>query len=54
MASLAKGFLADLLGTYHRRFPNVEVKLEEATSQTNAAGVLNGRLDAAFILGKPR
>ncbi|MBN9532237.1 MAG: LysR family transcriptional regulator [Alphaproteobacteria bacterium] len=54
MASLASGFLADLLDTYHRRFPNVDVKVEEATSQANAAGVLNGRLDAAFIPGMPR
>lgn len=54
MASLASGFLADLLDTYHRRFPNVDVKVEEATSQANAAGVLNGRLDAAFIPGTPR
>lgn len=54
MASLASGFLAELLGTYRRRFPNINVKVEEATSQANAAGVLNGRLDAAFIPGNPR
>ncbi|MFG1423116.1 LysR family transcriptional regulator [Roseixanthobacter liquoris] len=54
MASLASGFLSDLLGTYRRKFPRVEVKVEEAASQANAAGVLNGRLDAAFITGSPK
>ncbi|MFA1624833.1 LysR substrate-binding domain-containing protein [Rhizobium mongolense] len=54
MASLASGFLSELLEAYHRRFPHVDVKLEEATAQVNAASVLNGRLDAAFIPGDPR
>ncbi|QJX04985.1 LysR family transcriptional regulator [Rhizobium brockwellii] len=54
MASLASGFLADLLGAYHRRFPGIEIKLDEATSQVNASAVLNGRLDAAFIPGDPK
>lgn len=51
MASLASGFLADLFYAFRTRFPNVEIKLEEASSQSNAAGVLSGRLDAAFISG---
>lgn len=54
MASLASGFLADLLSAFHRRFPLVEIKLVEETAQANAAAVLNGRLDAAFIPGNPR
>jgi DNA-binding transcriptional LysR family regulator len=54
MASLASGFLADLLYCFRTRFPNVDVKLEEASSQSNAAGVLSGRLDAAFISGSPQ
>lgn len=54
MASLASGFLANLLASYHQRFPSVELKLREATSQTNAAGVLNGWLDVAFIPGEPK
>jgi DNA-binding transcriptional LysR family regulator len=54
MASLASGFLADLFGAFHRRFPSIDMMLEEATSQANAAAVLNGRLDAAFIPGDPR
>lgn len=53
MASLASGFLSELLGTFRKRFPSVDVKLEEASSQSNAAGVLSGRLDAAFISGAP-
>ncbi|WP_354202019.1 LysR family transcriptional regulator [Bradyrhizobium sp. JR4.1] len=52
MASLASGFLADLHGAYHSRFPGIEIKLDEATSQVNASAVLNGRLDAAFIPGE--
>jgi DNA-binding transcriptional LysR family regulator len=54
MASLASGFLADLLGAFRGRFPSIDIKLEEATAQANAAAVLNGRLDAAFITGGPR
>lgn len=51
MASLASGFLSDLLGTYRRRFPHVDVRVQESASQASAEGVLNGRLDAAFITG---
>ncbi|WP_235894939.1 LysR family transcriptional regulator [Brucella pecoris] len=54
MASLANGFLAELLSAFHSRFPAVDIKLEEATSQANASAVLNGRLDAAFMPGAPR
>ncbi len=53
MASLASGFLPDLLGAYHRRFPAIELKLEEATAQVSACAVMNGRLDAAFLPGYP-
>lgn len=52
--SFAGGFLSDLLGAYRARFPSVEVKLEEAASQSIAGGVLAGRLDAAFISGVPQ
>lgn len=54
MASLASGFLADLLGSFRGRFSSIEIKLEEATAQASAAAVLSGRLDAAFIPGHPR
>ena len=54
MASLAQGPLADLLATYHERFPKIEVRISEGTSQAHAVAVLNGRLDAAFIVGEPR
>lgn len=54
MASLASGFLADLLGVFHRQFPAIDIKLTEATAKANASAVLNGRLDAAFIPGDPR
>lgn len=51
MASLADGFLSDLLGTFRRTCPQVEVQIEEGTSQGHAAGVSNGRLDVAFVTG---
>lgn len=53
MASLGQGFLAELLGGFHDYYPDIEIILEEATSQINASGVLSGRLDAAFIPGDP-
>ncbi len=54
MASLAHGFLSDLLGAFHRRFPRVSVTVDENTSEMIVAGVLSGRLDIAFIPGSPR
>ncbi len=54
MASLANGFLADLLTAFHRRFPAIEMIFEEATSHVNASALLQGRLDAAFMPGEPR
>ncbi|WP_235912079.1 LysR family transcriptional regulator [Mesorhizobium xinjiangense] len=54
VASLAQGMLGDILEAYRCRFPKVDVKLEEASSQANAASVLNGRIDVAFIPGEPR
>ncbi|WP_245429086.1 LysR family substrate-binding domain-containing protein [Phyllobacterium phragmitis] len=54
MASFAQGPLAELLAAYHERFPKVEVRISEGTSQAHAVAVLNGRLDAAFIVGDPR
>lgn len=53
-ACLANGFLAALLAAYHRRYPTIDVSFEEGTSQINAGGLLNGRLDVAFMLTDPR
>lgn len=52
-SSHARGALAELLKAYHRLFPDVEVRLQEGTSQANASAVMHGLLDAAFIVGKP-
>ncbi|MUZ65636.1 LysR family transcriptional regulator [Agrobacterium vitis] len=54
ITSLASGFLGDLLATFHQKFPHIDVKLEEGTSQAVAAGILSGRLDVAFIPGEPQ
>lgn len=54
MASLAQGPLADLLTAFRERFPKIEVRINEDTSQAHAVAVLNARLDAAFIVGEPR
>lgn len=54
MASLASGFLGNLVEKFHERYPNVDLKLVEITSRESAAGVLSGRLDVAFIPGNPR
>lgn len=53
MASLATGYLSTVLEFFHQRFPMIDVVLEEATSQTSAAGVLSGRFDIAFLPGAP-
>ncbi|MEA1651285.1 LysR family transcriptional regulator [Nitrospirillum sp. BR 11164] len=49
-ACLANGFLAELIADYHRRFPGIEVRFEEGTTETSISGLLNGRLDVAFTL----
>ncbi|MGY3539781.1 DNA-binding transcriptional LysR family regulator [Bradyrhizobium sp. USDA 4515] len=54
MASLAQGPLADLLAAFRERFANIEVRINEGTSQAHAVAVLNGQVDAAFIVGEPR
>ncbi len=54
MASLAQGPLADMLTAFRERFPKIEVRISEGTSQAHAVAVLKGRLDAAFIVGEPR
>ncbi len=54
IASLAQGPLSDLLAAYRERFPNVELRISEDSSQAHAAAMLSGRLDAAFLLGEPR
>ncbi|WP_063769452.1 MULTISPECIES: LysR family transcriptional regulator [unclassified Rhizobium] len=53
MGSFAQGPLADLLATYRERFPKIEVRISEGTSHAHALAVLNGRIDAAFIVGEP-
>lgn len=53
MASLAFGFLGDLLAEFHRRYPLIDLKLEECSSQGIGAAVARGRLDVGFILGEP-
>jgi DNA-binding transcriptional LysR family regulator len=53
MGSFSQGLLSDILSAFHRAFPGVDVHLEEASAQSNAAAVLNGRIDLAFIPGTP-
>jgi DNA-binding transcriptional LysR family regulator len=54
MTSMAGGFLSDLLYRFRARFPEVRVAVEEGSSQSNAASVLSGRLDVAFLPGAPQ
>lgn len=53
MTSIASGFLADLFCRFRTRFPDINVRLEEASARSNVAGVVGGRLDVAFIPGAP-
>lgn len=53
-SSMATGFLANVLGLFTARFPSIVLTFEEASSQANAASVLDSRLDVAFILGTPQ
>ncbi|QVM85038.1 LysR family transcriptional regulator substrate-binding protein [Novosphingobium decolorationis] len=53
-SSMATGFLANVLGLFTARFPSIVLTFEEASSQANAASVLDSRLDVAFVLGTPQ
>lgn len=51
--SLAAGYLGHLLERFRVHHPDVEVELEEARPQAIIVGVVNGRLDVAFVAGEP-
>jgi len=51
--SLAAGYLGPLLERFGALHPLVEVELEEARNQAIIVGVINGRLDVAFVAGEP-
>ncbi|WP_350223807.1 LysR family transcriptional regulator [Rhizobium sp. CNPSo 4039] len=54
VGSLASGFLTDLFCRYNQKYKNIDVLIEESSSQSIAAGVSQGRLDVAFVCGSPR
>lgn len=54
VGSLSRGFLAEAMEAYRRRYPDVDVSIEEGTSQAVASSVLSSRLDAAVIPGEPK
>jgi DNA-binding transcriptional LysR family regulator len=53
LASLASGFLSNLLSEFIIRHPDISMRIDEDTAESNIAGVVAGRLDIAFVPGKP-
>jgi len=53
MVPLTSGFLSELFSDYRRDFPAIDLKVEEASSTFDASAILSGRLDIAFMLGRP-
>ena len=51
METTAAVRLPPLLAEFHRRFPAVRLNLRTATTADLVAGVLDGRLDGAFVAG---
>lgn len=51
--SLRNSFLRTLVSEYRSRHPDVECHFVESTTQTSVGGVLDGRLDIAFVTGRP-
>ena len=51
--SLRNEFLRTLIGEYHGRHPEIECHFVESSSQALVGGVLDGRLDIAFVSGSP-
>lgn len=51
--SLRNEFLRTLIGEYHLRYPEIECHFVETSSQALVGGVLDGRIDIAFVSGSP-
>ncbi|TGD89230.1 LysR family transcriptional regulator [Mycolicibacterium sp. CH28] len=49
VSGIERTFVPDLLGTFHQKFPGVDVMLTEATSAPLLDRVIRGGLDAAII-----
>jgi DNA-binding transcriptional LysR family regulator len=52
-AALSTGFVKSLFQQYLQRHHQVDIRIEEGTAQTSLAGILEGRLDLAFVTGEP-
>ncbi len=52
-ASLSEGFLRTMFKVHHERHSRVEIELELGTASAQLTGILGGRLDLAFMTGKP-
>lgn len=52
--SLRNEALKGLVNEYHRRHPAIDCHFEEGNAQALVSGVLDGRLDIAFVTGRPR
>jgi DNA-binding transcriptional LysR family regulator len=52
-AALSAGFVKSLFQQYLQRHHQVDIRIEEGTAQTSLAGILEGRLDLAFVTGEP-
>lgn len=51
--SLLSGFLSDFILEFRLKYPAVKLHIDEDTADANIAGVIGGRLDLAFVSGKP-
>lgn len=51
--SLRNEFLRSLIGEYRRTHPAIDCHFEEGTTRQLVGGVLDGRLDVAFVTGRP-
>lgn len=53
-SSVASGFLFELLHTYHRRHPKVQVELVDGSPADHVASIRQLALDVAFLTGSRR
>lgn len=51
LSSIASGFLAKLLSSYHHHHPNVEVELRDGNPSEHVASIRRLALDVAFVTG---
>lgn len=53
VSSISAGFLRELIGIFHAEHPDVRLDISEITAREHLLLIQKGRLDVAFVMGRP-